>query len=255
MKRFFWGVVLTGLALCASIAPARDIEPQLGAFSRVVIPTSANVGGQNNTFFQTRHSIFNVTDQAYSIQVLHYGNDGQTRVANIPIAAKQILNYQNFLQDVFGFTGAGAAVFDSGIAGKDFIVTAEVFNDKPGCGRFKTPVSGGPLLEPSLPAFDSFSVPVTVDANNRTNIGIFNDTSVDNTITIDLFDASGSTVPIRTITKTVGGKTWSQFGLDSSVSGGYIRYRVTGAAFLWAVTVSNDSGDGTFIPAADVVTP
>lgn len=244
---------LAAALFALSAAPAGALEPQLGAFHRVVIPTSANVGGLLGTFYRTRVSILNVTNDTYPIQVTLYGGAGQAAVTTIPMSPGQVRTYENILHDLFSFSGAGALVFDSVVSGRDFAVTAEVFNDKPGCGRFKTVVTGGPLLEPSLPGFDSFSLGVLVDGNNRTNIGIFNDANSENTVTIDVYSASSSN-PVATLTRTVGPKTWNQFGLaDVTVVGGYVRYRVTDAAFIWAVTVSNDSGDGTFFPAADVI--
>jgi hypothetical protein len=252
MKRLFWSVSFSALVLCAASAPARQLEPQLGAFNRIVLPTNANVGGLLGTFYRTRVTILNVTNDSFAVQVLLYGGVGQVGVTTITLAPHQARVYENVLQDLFGFTGAGALVFDSFVNGRDFIVTGEVFNDKAGCGRFKTVVSGGPILEPSLPGFDSYSLGVIVDANNRTNIGVFNDSTQDVTVTIEVFDGSGSLV--NTQTKTFGAKTWNQFGLTGiTIASGVVRYRVNQQAFIWAVTVSNDSGDGTFFPAADIV--
>jgi hypothetical protein len=252
MKRLFWSVSFSALVLCAGAAFARQPEPQLGAFNRVVIPTSANVGGLLGTFYRTRVTILNVTNDTYAVQVILYGGVGQVGVTNITLGPHQARVYENVLQDLFGFTGAGALVFDSFASGRDFIVTGEVFNDKPGCGRFKTVVSGGPLLEPSLPGSDSYSLGVVVDANNRTNIGAFNDSNADVTVTFDVFDGVGNLV--NTQTKTFGAKTWNQFALTGiTLAGGVVRYRVNQQTFIWAVTVSNDSGDGTFFPAADVL--
>jgi hypothetical protein len=255
MRRVFTGVAVSALALLAFLAvraEARDLEPQLGAFNRIVIPTTANVAGQNGTFYRTRLTILNVTPDAYDVQVILYGGAGQVGVASISLGGRQARVYENVLQDLFGFGGAGALVFDSHAVGRDFIVTSEVYNDKPGCGRFKTVVTGGPILEPSLPGFDSFSLGVIVDGGNRTNIGVFSDQTAETVVVIDVFDGSGNLV--TTQTKTFSGRTWNQFGLTGiTVPGGVIRYRVTQPTFLWAVTVSNDSGDGTFFPAADVL--
>jgi len=252
MKRLFATLAVSVLLIGARRAPARELQPQLGAFNRIVIPTSANVGGLGGTFYRTRVTILNVTGDLYPVQVIHYGTGGQVGIQTITLAAHQARVYENVLQDLFGVVGAGALVFDSFVLGRDFIVTAEVFNDKPGCGRFKTVVTGGPILEPSLPGFDSFSLGALVDANNRTNIGVFNDSTSSTLVTIDVFDASGNL--ITTLSRNVNAKSWDQFGLTGiTLAGGVIRYRVTQTAFIWAVTVSNDSGDGTFFPAADVI--
>ncbi|HKC23707.1 MAG TPA: hypothetical protein VKF32_03145 [Thermoanaerobaculia bacterium] len=252
MKRLFGCLVLSAIVLFARGAPARDLTPQLGAFSKIVIPTSANVAGQAGTFYRTRLTILNVTNDTFDVSVILYGGVGQVGIQSITLAGHQARVYENVLQDLFQFGGAGALVFDSHASGRDFIVTAEVFNDKPGCGRFKTVVTGGPILEPSLPGFDSYSLGVIVDANNRTNIGVFNASNQTVNVTIDVLDGAGNIV--KTQTSSFPALTWNQFGLTGlTISNGVVRYRVDQAAFIWAVTVSNDSGDGTFFPAADVV--
>jgi hypothetical protein len=253
MKRHLKVLAPVLLALATQQAAAAGLEPQLGAFSRIVVPTSANVGGQNNTFFRTRLAILNVTQQSYTVQAILYSGGGQVAIANIPMSPGGLVNYENVLQELFGFVGAGAIVFDSFGAGREFFVTAEVYNEKVGCGRFYTVVTGGPILEPSLAEFDNLSLGVFVDSANRTNVGIFNDSNTESTVVYELFNASGAR--LAQVSRTVGGKTWNQFSLnEASVTGGYIRWRVTGGpVFLWAVVVDNASGDGTFLPAADVI--
>ena len=245
-------IAILALAVPLSAARAAGPEPLVAAFSRVVIPTSANLGGQGGSFFTTRLSIFNVTSQSYSIQVLHYGNDGQTRTAQIQLGPNQIRNYENFLQEVFQFTGAGAAVFNSLADTRLFMVTAEVVNDQ-GNGKFKTVVASGPLLEPSYPELDNLSLGVNVDGDTRTNLGVFNDSNEANTIDAEVYDASGNKVTTVTF-DNVGSRTWAQKGLTGvTVKGGYIRWKMQATAFCWAVVVDNKSNDGTFLPAADVL--
>ena len=252
MKRFAGSLLAAALVLGARSSPARDAAPLLGAFNRIVVPTSANVAGQGGTFYRTRVTILNVTNDPYDVEVILYGGAGQVGVTSIHLNAHQARAYENVLQDLFAFSGGGALVFDSHASGRDFIVTGEVYNDKAGCGRFKTVVTGGPILEPSLPGFDSFSLGAIVDAGNRTNIGVFSDQTGDYSVTFDVLDANNNVV--TTQTKTFTGKTWNQFGLTGiTLPGGVIRYRTSLPAFIWAVTVSNDSGDGTFFPAADVI--
>jgi hypothetical protein len=257
LLRPFLSAFLAGAALSAAAAQP---EPQLGAFNRIVIPTGAYTAGAGGAFYQTKLSILNVTTGAYDIEAILYGSSGQAAVKTIHMSANGAANFGNALVDLFpgaspgtSAVNAGAMVFNSHGAG-DFIVTEEVFNDKAGCGHFKTVVTGGPILEPSLPGFDSFTIGLTIDADNRTNYGIFNDSDGTITVTGDVFDAGGNLV--KTFTEQRPSKTWFQNNLANqvaSLAGGFVRWRTTGTAFIWAVTVSNDSGDGTFIPAADVV--
>lgn len=208
----------------------------------------ANTPGQFGSLFRTKVAILNATTQSYAIQATLFSTSGQAATASIQMASKQIRNYENFLADVFNFTGAGTVIFDSSGGSRDFIVTAEVFNDL-GAGRYKTVVVAGPLLENSLPEFESFSLGINVDANTRTNIGYFNDSSDPINIKADVFDASGAL--LTTVDVSLGGKSWNQQALSQTVTNGYIRWRVTGSAYCYAVVVDNKSSDGTFLPGAD----
>lgn len=243
-------VIGTAALLFNPIATAASRpEPLVGAFSRIVIPTSANVAGVGGSQFRTKVAILNATTQSYTIQVTLFSTGGQLATASIPMASKQLRNYENFLADVFNIgSGFGALVFESGGTGRDFIVTSEVYNDI-GQGRYKTVVSAGPLLENALPEFDSYSLGILVDDNTRTNIGFYNDSNETNTVSAEVYDAAG--VLLTTVPATLAPKAWSQVGLSQRVTNGFIRWRVQGSAYCWAVVVDNKSADGTFLPAAD----
>lgn len=243
-----WGALAIVCALASAGGAVAAHEPLIGGASRNVIPVMANTPGQFGSLFRTKVAILNTTTQSYSIQATLFSTGGQVNTASIAMSSKQIRNYENFLADVFNFTGAGTIVFDSAGGSRDFIVTAEVFNDL-GQGRYKTVVVAGPLLENSLPEFDSFSLGINVDANTRTNIGYFNDSNDAITINADVFDAGGAL--LSTVTVPLGGKSWGQQGLSQTVTNGYIRWRVTGSAYCYAVVVDNKSSDGTFLPGAD----
>src|SRR6185369_4481746 len=107
MKRLIVSVSVLGLFLAAGSAPARDTGPQLGANSRVVIPSSANVGGQGGTFFRTRLTIFNVTSDAFDVEVILYGGAGQVAIGSVHLNPGQLRVYENVLDNLFSFTGAG----------------------------------------------------------------------------------------------------------------------------------------------------
>lgn len=259
MKRTPSPIRTLGAPLAAALAAAlaatpagAEPEPLVAAFSRVVIPTSANLAGQNGSFFRTRVSILNVTTQSYTLQVLHYGNDGQTRTAQIQLGPGQIRNYDNFLEDVLQFSGAGAIVFNSLDDTRLFMVTAEVVNDV-GNGKFKTVVAPGPLLEASIPDADNLSLGIGVDASTRTNLGVFNDSNDSNTVTAEVYSPAGALLTTVSF-DAVGARSWVQQALTGvTVAGGYIRWRMQAQAFCWAVVVDNTSNDGTFLPAADVL--
>ena len=47
------------------------------------------------------------------------------------------------------------------------------------------------------------------------------------------------------------GQVWSQVGVLTNVTSGYIRWRTSALAYRNAVVVDNLSNDGTFIPGAE----
>lgn len=240
---------MTGrVLLFVSVLAFAHTAAAIGGFSRVVLPSSANAPGQLGSQFRTKVTLLNVTGQSYNIAVTLYNSGGQAATGSIPMSANQFRAYDNFLAEVLNYSGTGAIVLESGVPGADFIVTEEVYNDL-GAGRYKTVVSSGSLLENSLPDFDSFSLGIVVDSNNRTNIGFFNDGTEEATITADVYGESAT--PVKTIEVTLAAKSWGQQGLSEAVSNGYIRWRVTGNVYCYAVVVDNRSADGTFIAAAD----
>jgi hypothetical protein len=241
-------LMTTRALLCILVLAFAQTAAAIGGFNRAVLPSSANAPGALGSQFRTKVTILNATSKAYTITVTLYNSSGQTATGSIPMAANQFRAYDNFLAEVLNYSGTGAIVFESGSEGADFIVTEEVYNDL-GAGRYKTVVSSGSLLENSLPDFDSFSLGIIVDANNRTNIGYFNDGAEEATITADVFNDSGTVV--KSIEVTLAPKGYGQQGLSDTVSNGYVRWRVTGNVYCYAVVVDNRSADGTFIAAAD----
>src|SRR2546422_7392730 len=130
-------------------------KQKIAAFTNITIPVMANSPGLQGAFFKTQVAILNPTQLSYPIEVTLYDNTGEVATANINMAAGQIRNYENFLQQVFSFGGAGAVKFDSlSGSGQDFIVTSEVYTES-SSGSYKTVVSSRPLLEKALPDFDN----------------------------------------------------------------------------------------------------
>ena len=130
------GVVCLALLLSGSIVELGE-SPQRQALltsARVLIPTSANNPGQFGAVFRTRVSIANVTSRTYTISATLYRSGGGTVVRQITMGSRQARNYDNFLQDVFSYSGAAGVELDAVVAppgGSDlnkFAVFAEVNN-------------------------------------------------------------------------------------------------------------------------------
>lgn len=211
-----------------------------------VVPTMANVPGLFGAVWKTKVELFNPTTSDYSIQATLYDKTGQLQQKTIDLSAGQLRSYQNFLSDVFGFGGAGAVKFDSGSDQNQFVLNAEVYTDTAN-GRYITPVPG---LVFDASNSVSYSLGITVDSNNRTNIGAFNYSSSANIVTAELYDSSGALV--TTLTLTLAPDAWNQVAVPNNVSGGFIEFTPTLPAFCYAVVVNNTSNDGDFVQAVEV---
>jgi len=225
------------------------------ASSVITIPVMTNAPGALGGVFKTKVVVFNPTIFSFPVEVSLYGTNGFVGKTAISLAAGQVRNYENFLAEVFSFTGAGTVNFDSlslpgGNSSLKFLVSAEVYMDSDK-GRFKTVVSTGAPLDSVSSTANAYSIGITVDGDTRTNLGCFNTSFSTNVISAEIYDSANRL--ITTIGLTLGGGTWTQVSLPNSVSGGYVRWRPTGAAFCYAVVVNNTSNDGTFIPATNYV--
>lgn len=240
-------------SFAAEVIPLQ--QQAAGASPLITIPVMTNAPGALVGVFKTKVVVFNPTISSFPVEVSLYGGNGFVAKTTINLFAGQVRNYENFLAEVFAYTGAGTVNFDSlslpgGNANLKFLVSAEVYIDSPN-GRFKTVVSTGAPLDPVSPTANAYSIGITVDGDNRTNLGCFNTSFSTNVISADLYDSANRLV--TTIALTVGGGSWTQVGLPNSVSGGYIRWRPVSAAYCYAVVVNNTSNDGTFIPAVNYV--
>ncbi len=221
----------------------------------ITIPVMTNAPGALGGVFKTKAVLFNPTIYSFPVEVTLYSTNGFVSKTTINLASGQIRNYENFLAEVFAFTGAGTVNFDSlslpgGNSNLSFLVSAEVYMDSEK-GRFKTVVTTGPPPDPVSPTASAYSTGITVDADTRTNIGCFNTSFSTNVISAEVYDSANRL--LTTITLTVGGGSWTQVSLPNAVSGGYIRWRPISSAYCYAVVVNNTSNDGSFIPAVNYV--
>jgi hypothetical protein len=256
-KTTFIGLLFLLLSVASSsAAELTPLQQQVASASPVItIPVMTNSPGALGGVFKTKVVVFNPTISSFPVEVSLYDTNGFVAKTTINLSAGQVRNYENFLAEVFTYTGAGTVNFDSlslpgGNANLKFLVSSEVYIDSPN-GRFKTVVSTGPPLDPVAPTATAYSIGITVDGDNRTNLGCFNTSFSTNVINADVYDSANRLV--TTIVLTVGGGSWTQVSLPNSVSGGYVRWRPVSAAYCYAVVVNNTSNDGTFVPAVNYV--
>lgn len=237
------------------------------ASAHVVVPTMANSPGRFGAYFKTRVVIYNPTELSYSIYATLYGPNGEVDTQILRMSPKIYSVWDNFLEQVFGYNGAGAVIFDSwfdppgGSSDFDFIVRAEVYTDSPN-GRYSTLVTDGQgsdsvNLKPSAVHPADVIAGVTSNADQRINVGVFNRSSRDTTIRVAVGDGNGNTV--EEISLVAPGSSWVQKPVSARVEDGFVQFSCTDCSLVypWVVTVDNRSNDGvliqptTYVPLRD----
>lgn len=214
--------------------------------SHAVIPTAAHVKS-----FRTRVVIGNLTSHEYSITATLYGPNGLVGRKIISMPATHYKGWDNFFRSVFDYTGNGSVVLESesdsqaGDAAESrykFYLTAEVYSESEN-GRFSTPVVNGiaPLVDEGDRAYH---FGITVDEDQRTNIGAFNPSDESVSIQAEVSDDSGL---VETLRFEMAPYSWQQKPISGTVDFGWIQWETSGDAYLWAVSVDNRSNDGTLV--------
>ncbi len=240
-----------------------------------VVPTSANNPGRFGAFFKTRVVIHNHTESSYPIVVLWFGPQGPAGQTVIPMEPNGYRVWDDFLGEALNYSGPAAVVLDSCASDEEtcadyrFSVTAEVYTDSPN-GRFKTMVVNGtspfpslkipqiPGLNPLVAGFLStllvgpaFNAGISVNDEERTNVGVFNSAMAPCSIRANVTDSSGNLVEV--VSFEMAPLSWDQEAIVGPVDNGLIRWEVPeeveDAVFLWAVVVDNTSNDGSLFPA------
>jgi hypothetical protein len=240
MKRLF---ALT--LFIASSALAQNIRTQnTFASDFQTVPVLANVTGNFGARFHSYVALLNPTASAIHVDVTLYDTAGTEREATITLAAHEQQTYVNFLEEVFHYTGGGAATFRSDDPSERFILNTEVRTTP---GGYSTSI---PALEFAGSSSPSFSAGITVDSASRTNIGCFNQSSAANTIRATVYDQTGA-LTLGTITLNLAANAWGQTSVNTVVNEGFVRFEPNEAAVCYAVVVSNANNDGRFISASE----
>jgi hypothetical protein len=215
-----------------------------GAVSHLLLPTSANVVGAFEAYFQTKVSIFNAVDATYQIRIGLSVTNGEIAHKFLTIEPGETVTFRNILKEVFGFTGGGAIDLDSGNSGHKFIVSSQVYVETIN-GRYTTAVQFADDLGAIVPSRPGYIVGMTVDFNTRTNLGCASNSPRDQTITFQPFDSDGFVLgpPFEFVLKGWG---WGQYSVNGSLSNGGLQIKASDNAVCYAVEVNNKSNDGTY---------
>ena len=240
-------VIVLCLPVFAETAiPDRErMEVGNALFWQSVIPATANSPGRFGAHYKTRVVIFNPTSRDYTITARLYGTNGPIRRSEIPIDSGQYLVWDNFLGEVFDYTGGGAVWLRSPGEDDQFYMTAEVYSDSPN-GRFSTTVVSGIIPTFVTGREAEYNVGISVNESRRTNIGVWNWETKPSSIEAKVFDAFGTLV--QTIRFELKGEAWQQKTISASLDNGFVRWEINGESkthYFYAVEVDNESNDGT----------
>ena len=232
------------LALVAALPLVAQTPRAHGGFASdfQTVPVMGNTPGAFDANFQTYVALLNPTSNAIMIDVTLYDPAGTSHDATIALAANEMKAYQNFLAEVFGYTGGGSVTFSS--PGNRFIVDAEVWTSGV---RYGTSI---PALEVPASNAPSYAAGVTVDAAMRTNVGCHNESDLANNVSAEVFDRNGASV--GTVSLPLAPRAWGQAPIQSIVTDGFVRFTPSEAATCYAVVVTNATNDGRFISATEV---
>ena len=225
--------------------PVREKRAVGDLDSDSVIPVAANSPGRFGAHFKTRVVIFNPTDRDYFITARLYDRNGEARRRDISMDAYEYSAWDNFLEEVFDFSGSGGIWLTATDPDDRFYVTAEVYTDSPN-GRFSTTVVNGiyPLYSEGYEL--NFNVGVNVNSSRRTNIGVLNWGAESSSIEARVRDGDGTLV--QTIRFNLDAEAWQQKSVSAPVNNGFVVWEINGdsdAHYFYAVEVDNRSNDGT----------
>lgn len=208
---------------------------------RWVIPTTANVPGRFGGIFKTNLTLANLSQEDIEVRARLYGTQGLAKEETISLGADTYSSWNNFLDSLFGYRGAGAVEFT---AEKPFqIASVEVFIDT-SSGRNTTVVLNQPT-PPLRYTGSAISLGVNVNDDKRTNIGVFNSSSRSQTVTARVHSGERGADPVQVIRFNLPGKGYSQKSVSASVENGFISWSIPREAYLYVVSVDNNSNDGT----------
>lgn len=254
-------------ALAASAAEPRWQETQKALVgSGYVFPSSANVQGVG-AYFRTRMVLTNPTGSAITVLSKLSTPAGFSVEKSIALDSFQTRVYENFLAEVFEYTGGGGVnLVELGAAtgglGRPFLAVAEVYADT-AAGRYSTPVTGlspdDRVVRPVVEAGFSMATGLRANTANRANFGCSNADSVAVTVRAEIYTSNsptiGSPTAVEEFSLPAGG--WGQKAVPVQDELIRILYKVSSGGgelgvYCYGVNVNNASNDGTSIPASYV---
>lgn len=224
-----------------------------------LFPSSANVQGIG-AYFKTRMVLVNPTPNPMTITVLLSTPAGSVGPQSVNLASSETRVYENFLSDVFGYTGGAGIRLSESSGSRPFVASAEVYAEGAN-GRFSTAVfgmSGDDRVAKVSESGLSLSAGLRVNAANRANFGCANSDNSPVSVQADFYTStSGPTTPAKSVVLDLPAYGWNQQPVPVNDDQINIHFRSFGGvgplgAFCYEVAVNNASADGTSVPAVYV---
>jgi len=223
----------------------------------LAFPTSANSAGLYGSFFRTRMVITNVTNTTYDVELSLYNADGLVGRRRLTIGPMESVGSENLLEDVWGYSGAGAVEVDSyirlsnGDLDNDLIADMQVYNTGGAGGRFSTHVPALGSLDFLSSTFSNYINNLAKGPNRRINFGCYNRSSSLGGVYVTVFDRQGNRsqrvgpIPLR-------GYSWMQENISNQDPINYMGMMLKlepagGLIYCFAIENDNQSGDGTLM--------
>ena len=254
-------VSLSAFLFAATPADAGEGRPaQALSGNAYVFPSSANAPGQFGAFFRTKLTLYNPGADAITIRATLSTPTGPSQTVVIPLSANSYNRWDNFLDDMFGYSGGAGINLAESTATKSFVAVAEVFTESD-AGRYATPVTGLHADDAIVPLGNPVASPVSVvaglrvDAANRANFGCSSASADPVRVRADFY-AFRSFVRTATtsVTMDLVPRGWAQAavpveGEDVIATFWLVSGAPGGGVYCYGVNVNNSSNDGTAIPA------
>ena len=254
------GILLLSSTLLGAELPSPEPESLVGL--GYVFPSTANAPGANGAYFKTRMVLTNPHTTRILLAAVLDTQTGSAGIKTIILEVGETRVYENFLQDVFAYTGGGGVGLMEVTETRPFYASAEVWAENAN-GRFSTSLFGMGIADRVVNLANkdtgySLAAGVRVNASNRANVGCVNMYYAAAQVRADVYNESSATVPAAQLVLDLPGSGWAQTSVP--VTGENIRiffWQLTAAenphgTYCYAVNVNNQSNDGTSIPAARI---
>lgn len=225
---------------------------------RVSLPAVASLHGRGNSFFLSDVAVFNASRFPNSVVVrYHCFSACSASEQTLTLAPGEMRILPDIVNSVFGAPETGGAIdFD---ARDPIVVGSRLYtpeHPRPTVGMF---VPGLGLADATATAvLTSLSHSADATKGFRTSVGVYNASDTMQTVTLELFDESGTSLGRAELSLVARqafqvNDVFGSIGVSGDVANAYCRVRGDGvhAFYAYAAVIDNQSQDPIFIPGAN----